>query len=573
MTLFVQVANEIALTSSSLMESNSETDLDDDIVDDAVEIKSLTPPEEIAALWAPKVTEVCLPPTSQERAQKSHIGQEQQEPIDKEKGMRNDNEGKETIFTELRDEVQSEDVVSEGATEEVQIKTNRGKVMSEEKIGKELLEKLNDIIHKDDSEVGGDKLSSTETNGKDTDEKSLNKEEEKPASTKNNNCGNWTDVVFPEVPSKSLPKKLASTEEKSTPKKVENKNSDKIRSNWTDVIFKKDSKPGLKTKTAPNIGISNEGSQERAKLQTANSKEDKDGKNSFEQKSSRNWTDVVFKKDSGATLSSKKTASKDDGNVAVENRQHENIGSQEQPSFQNSFKQSVLKSAEKPPLLAAYEFNNCKDVTKENENKAEDVIVKSVLENGNREAEVSEAELGNRETEEEVEEEVNKEEVLENKEVNDQVKEENTTGTEGEEETNGCWKIDFIRVETEAKDDLGNKKIRVAGGEEDQAVKPKREKLSKRKKERRRERRKGNQAAVAAVKGSSTEDNGFKSARRPITVDTTLPRKSENSEKVVEKEVAWMFFIQEQKLLRHFFSPKNSLNSKQGAPSFFDWRF
>ena len=573
MTLFVQVANEIALTSNNLMESNSETDLDDDIVDDAVEIKSLTPPEEIAALWAPKVTEVCLLPTSQERAQKSHIGQEQQEPIDKEKGMRNENEGKETIFTELRDEVQSEDVVSEGATEEVQIKTNRGKVMSEEKIGKELLEKLNDIIHKDDSEVGGDKLSSTETNGKDTDEKSLNKEEEKPASTKNNNCGNWTDVVFPEVPSKSLPKKLASTEEKSTPKKVETKNSDKIRSNWTDVIFKKDSQPGLKTKTAPNTGISKEGSQERAKLQTANPKEDKDGKNSFEQKSSRNWTDVVFKKDSGATLSSKKTASKDDGNVAVENRPQENIGSQEQPSFQNSFKQSVLKSAEKPPLLAAYEFNNCKDVTKEDENKAEDVIVKSVLENGNREAEVSEAELDNRETEEEVEEEVNKEEVMENKEVNDQVKEGNTTGTEGEEETNGCWKIDFIRVETEAKDDHKDKKIRVAGGEEDQAVKPKREKLSKRKKERRRERRKGNQAAVAAVKGSSTENNGFTSARRPITVDTTLPRKSENSEKVVEKEVGWMFFIQEQQILRHFFSPKNSLNSKQFAPSFFDRRF
>ena len=71
MTLFVQVANEIALTSSSLMESNSETDLDDDIVDDAVEIKSLTPPEEIAALWAPKVAEVCLPPISPESAQKS----------------------------------------------------------------------------------------------------------------------------------------------------------------------------------------------------------------------------------------------------------------------------------------------------------------------------------------------------------------------------------------------------------------------------------------------------------------------------------------------------------------------
>merc|ERR1712013_511340 len=33
--------------------------------------------------------------------------------------MRNENEGKETIFTELRDEVKSEDVVSEGATEEV----------------------------------------------------------------------------------------------------------------------------------------------------------------------------------------------------------------------------------------------------------------------------------------------------------------------------------------------------------------------------------------------------------------------------------------------------------------------
>ena len=565
MTLFVQVANEIALTSSSLMESNSETDLDDDIVDDAVEIKSLTPPEEIAALWAPKVTEVCLPPTSPERSQKSHIGQEQQEPIDKEKDMRNENEGKETIFNELRDEVQSEDVVSE-----VQIKTNREKVMSEEKIGKELLEKLNDIIHKDDSELGGDKLSSTETNGRDKDEKSLNKEEEKPASTKNNYCGNWTDVVFPEVPSKSLPKKLASQEEKSTPKKVENKNSDKIRSNWTDVIFKKDSQPGLKTKTAPNTGAMKGGSQERAKLQNAISKEDKEGKNSFEQKSSRNWTDVVFKKDSGTTLSSKKTASKDDGNVAVENRPHENIGSQGQSSFQNSFEQSVLKSAEKPPLPAAYEFNNCKDVTKENENKAEDVIEKILLENGNREAELSEAELDNRETEEEIEQEVNKEEVLENKkevlenkEVTDQVKDEGTTGTEGEEETNGCWKIDFIRVETQAKDDLGDKKIRVAGGQEDQeAVRPKREKLSKRKKERRRERRKGNQAAVAAVKGSSTEDNGFKSTRRPITVDTTLPRKSENSEKVVEKEVGWMFFIQEQQILRHFFFAKEFLKFK-----------
>ena len=70
-SIFFKVANEIALTNSSLVESNSETDLDDDIVDDAVEIKSLTPPEDLSYLWAPKVTEVCVVPKSPEDASKS----------------------------------------------------------------------------------------------------------------------------------------------------------------------------------------------------------------------------------------------------------------------------------------------------------------------------------------------------------------------------------------------------------------------------------------------------------------------------------------------------------------------
>merc|ERR1719234_2137774 len=63
-----KVANEIALTNSSLVESNSETDLDDDIVDDAVEVKSLAPPEDLSYLWAPKVTEVCVVPQSPEKS-------------------------------------------------------------------------------------------------------------------------------------------------------------------------------------------------------------------------------------------------------------------------------------------------------------------------------------------------------------------------------------------------------------------------------------------------------------------------------------------------------------------------
>ena len=57
-----KVANEIAMTSGNPMDSNSETDLDDDIVDDAVEIKDTRPVvEDLSFLWAPKVTEVCVP--------------------------------------------------------------------------------------------------------------------------------------------------------------------------------------------------------------------------------------------------------------------------------------------------------------------------------------------------------------------------------------------------------------------------------------------------------------------------------------------------------------------------------
>ena len=54
-----KVANEIALTTGSLLESNSETDIDDDIVDDAVEIKD-TPRPDLSYLWEPKVTEICV---------------------------------------------------------------------------------------------------------------------------------------------------------------------------------------------------------------------------------------------------------------------------------------------------------------------------------------------------------------------------------------------------------------------------------------------------------------------------------------------------------------------------------
>merc|ERR1719234_982057 len=82
-----KVANEIALTNSSLVESNSETDLDDDIVDDAVEIKSLTPPEDLSYLWAPKVTEVCVVPKSPE---KSDNDKEESESVTKEKDKKND---------------------------------------------------------------------------------------------------------------------------------------------------------------------------------------------------------------------------------------------------------------------------------------------------------------------------------------------------------------------------------------------------------------------------------------------------------------------------------------------------
>merc|ERR1719234_2800027 len=91
-----KVANEIALTNSSLVESNSETDLDDDIVDDAVEIKSLTPPEDLSYLWAPKVTEVCVVPKSPEDASKLDNDKGESESVTKEKDKKNDgqNEGK-----------------------------------------------------------------------------------------------------------------------------------------------------------------------------------------------------------------------------------------------------------------------------------------------------------------------------------------------------------------------------------------------------------------------------------------------------------------------------------------------
>merc|ERR1711962_431664 len=51
-----KVANEIARTSIDLTDSPSETDVDDDIIDDAVEIKDNKC--ELSDLWVPKVTEV-----------------------------------------------------------------------------------------------------------------------------------------------------------------------------------------------------------------------------------------------------------------------------------------------------------------------------------------------------------------------------------------------------------------------------------------------------------------------------------------------------------------------------------
>ena len=123
----------------------------------------------------------------------------------------------------------------------------------------------------------------------------------------------------------------------------------------------------------------------------------------------------------------------------------------------------------------------------------------------------------------------------------DEMKRESTGTEEESEEANGSWKIDFIRVETEAKEAGKGKK---ALGNDETLSKPRREKLSKRKKERRKERRKENQAMAAAGGSLYSEDNGIKSARGPITVDTTLPtvsRKSQKSEKVGEKEVLRFF--------------------------------
>ena len=157
--IFFKVANEIALTNSSLVESNSETDLDDDIVDDAVEIKSLTPPEDLSYLWAPKVTEVCVVPKSPEDASKSET--DKGESFTKEEDTKNDgqHEGKERIFPELADEFAAEELselvanktMSKGESDSQSLE----KLLPAEStgIGKEVLQKFIDNVDTDKKEV------------------------------------------------------------------------------------------------------------------------------------------------------------------------------------------------------------------------------------------------------------------------------------------------------------------------------------------------------------------------------------------------------------------------------------
>ena len=498
------------------MESNSETDLDDDIVDDAVEIQSLTPPEDLSYLWAPKVTEVCVASKSPEDASKSDTNKGESGSITKDEDTNKDgqHEGRERNLPELADEFVAEG--SDSVANEKMSKVEHVKVLPEERNGKEVLEKYIEDLAKDQKEVTKDETSVPNNKSvKDAGEKPKAKEDANHVLTKKNR-GNWTDVVFPEDSSKSSPKKTTSTDEirKGTAEKVQPKeiaNSQKTKSNWTDVVFKKDSNVTLETKMV----AAKEGSQVEVEKGKSGSKEGTSLRNTIQQKSKSSWTDVVFKKDSNSTLATRKVP-----NAAAENEIHEKTGqATEAASFQNTFEQSVLKAAKNPPPLAeALPKDVSKEVNEQREENIEDAKMEISIVNGREDIMESEVEIEKQGVEE-----------------MEQVKEEGT-GTEEEEEASGSWKIDFIRVETEAKKTGKGKK---APGTNENGSKPRREKLSKRKKERRKERRKETQAvaAAAAGEGSLDENNGIKPARRPITVDTTLVRKSQTSEKVVDSEV------------------------------------
>ena len=509
-SIFFKVANEIALTNSTLVESNSETDLDDDIVDDAVEIKSLTPPEDLSYLWAPKVTEVCVEPKSPEDDLKSDT--DKGESITKEEDAKKDGqeEGKERNLPELADEFAAEEL-SDLVAEKKMSKVVSEKVLPEERIGKEVSEKYKEEDVKDQKEVTNEKTlvpnDRTEKDAKG--EKPKSKEDFNHVSTKKNR-GNWTDVVFPEDSSKSLAKKTASTEEirKGTVEKARSKeiaDSQKSRSNWTDVVFKKDSKVTLETKmvTAKEGG---QGEAEKGKVGASLT-------TASEQKSKSNWTDFVFKKDFNSTLATGKVPS-----TAAENEIQEKPGqARGAASFQNTFVQSVLKAAKKPPLLSEVlpkEVNMQKDKDNSKED-LEDAKMEILTVNGREDTEEAE---------------------IEKQRAEEMMKEEGTATEEEEGEANGSWKIDFIRVETEAKETGKEKK---AAETNKILSKPRREKLSKRKKERRKERRKEDQAVVTG--GSLYEENRTKTMRRPITVDTTRVKKSQTSEKVVNNEVRMTF--------------------------------
>ena len=527
MILFVQVASEIALTNSRLVESNSETDLDDDIIDDAVEIKSLTPPEDLSYLWAPKVTEVCVEQKSPEDAVKPDTGREESIIEEEDTVKDGQHEDKDKHFPELTDEFAAEGlsdlVVKDRISQEEE---DSEKELPVERIGKVVFQNPQDL-----DQGQKDVTKNTEETSLPNDIPDKETADEKPKEDTNHvpikkNRGNWTDVIFPEDSSKSLSKKFAPTDEsrkgpvgKVCPKEIANSQNPKSRINWTDVVFKKDSNETSEAK----MGASKE-DVEVGKLQKSGLKETTVIRNSFEQKSKTNWTDVVFKKGSNTT----KKISK----AVQENEIQEKTGSKGGPSFQNTFEQTVLKAAKEPSLLSEAlpkaiprEVNEKKLNSEVKEDG--DRIEMAALTNGREDTEESEAEIEKRGVEE-----------------MDEMKRESTGTEEESEEANGSWKIDFIRVETEAKEAGKGKK---ALGNDETLSKPRREKLSKRKKERRKERRKENQAMAAAGGSLYSEDNGIQSARGPITVDTTLPtvsRKSQKSEKVGEKEVRASFWQQ-----------------------------
>ena len=524
MILFVQVASEIALTNSRLVESNSETDLDDDIIDDAVEIKSLTPPEDLSYLWAPKVTEVCVEQKSPEDVVKPDTGREESIIEEEDTVKDGQHEDKDKHFPELTDEFAAEGlsdlVVKDRISKE---KEDSEKELPVERIGKLASQNPQEDLDKGQKDVTKnveETLVPNDILDKEADEKP--KEDTNHVPIKKNR-GNWTDVIFPEDSSKSLSKKFAPTDEsrkgpvgKVCPKEIANSQNPKSRINWTDVVFKKDSNETSEAK----MGASKK-DVDMSKLQKSGLKETTVIRNSFEQKSKTNWTDVVFKKGSNTT----KKISK----AVQENEIQEKTGSKGGPSFQNTFEQSVLKAAKEPSLLSEAlpkaiprEVNEKKLNSEVKEDG--DRIEMAALTNGREDTEESEAEIEKRGVEE-----------------MDEMKRESTGTEEESEEANGSWKIDFIRVETEAKEAGKGKK---ALGNDETLSKPRREKLSKRKKERRKERRKENQAMAAAGGSLYSEDNGMKSARGPITVDTTLPtvsRKSQKSEKVGDKEVLRFF--------------------------------